>query len=163
MIKKYIEYYLSIVFLGVQWPSNITENYFSPNVREHFCVPKFNQPINKFSLIHSFTYLWKEVFIELFPCTWHAGTKRNRVVSVLLRSSWWSVPFYRSSETKHSILVEAIGKNFMEEWKFEILMSSKHNRSLLIVIMADSSFKANNTESIVLTCLPPVYSLTQCN
>lgn len=71
VIKKYIEYSLPAIFLGVQWPDGIIEICFPNNTREYFIASQFAQATNNFSFIHSCIYSFQKYCIDLHPCARH--------------------------------------------------------------------------------------------
>lgn len=154
----------SIVFLGVWWPKNITEIYFSTNVCDHVCVPKLDQPINKFSFIHLLIHL-KNVY---WPLSMHQAwgyKKEQDIVCVVEKFTVVCAVLWEFRERSTLFVLKQLERI---SWRSEDLKSlclylQNKTKLLLILIIANSSFKANNTESIVLTCLPPVYSLTHCD
>ena len=105
---------------------------------------------NKWIFTHWFIHLL--IHLKCLLASW------SRISSMLLRSSQWYVPFYGRSEEEAFNSFSSNLEIFL--WGFEILsyLSAKENKPLLILITADLSFKANNTESIVLARLPSVYS-----
>lgn len=97
----YKEIYWILPKHHISWCPVIKWHQRNPFFNQHmwaFFVSKFGQPIDKFSIIHSFIHSFKKTFIDLLPCTGQEGTNRSRISSVLLRCSQWCVPFYGSSE-----------------------------------------------------------------
>lgn len=118
VIKKYIEYCLWVIFLGVQWPKD-TEIHFSAfvsilafqNWSRNKKFPSFiSSSIPKvfIDLLH-LSGIWIKRRLRYFLCFWDIHNGMCHFMRVLRK--------------KHSILSETVVKNFMEEWRFEILLS----------------------------------------